>query len=82
MRNSKDGKWYRCNDSHVGVTTGDAAKTEGAYLLFYNRIRGKSKWAGMGNIMVNGTYDNKNIDSEGFTTIVSKKNKRKSLQRK
>ena len=78
VRNSKDGKWYRCNDSHVGVTTGDAAKTGGAYLLFYQRIRGASKWAGMGDSDQNGTYSTQNIDEDGFTTVVPKKQKRKS----
>ena len=78
VRNSKDGKWYRCNDSHVGVTTGDAAKTGGAYLLFYQRTRGTSKWAGMSNTGENGIYNKENIDSDGFTTVLSKKQKRKS----
>ena len=51
VRNSRDGKWYRYNDSHVGSTTGDAAISGGAYLLFYKRITGSLKWAGMEKLM-------------------------------
>lgn len=40
VRNSDDGNWYRYNDSQVGTTSGDAAVTGGAYLLFYKRSRG------------------------------------------
>ena len=47
MRNSDDGNWYRYNDSQVGTTSGDAAVTGGAYLLFYKRSRGSLRWAGM-----------------------------------
>ena len=45
--NSKDGNWYRYNDSHVGSTSGDAAVTGGAYLLFYRRANGTLRWGGM-----------------------------------
>jgi len=47
VRNSRDGKWYRYNDSHVGSTSGEAAVTGGAYLLFYQRVKGSLRWAGM-----------------------------------
>jgi len=47
VRNSRDGNWYRYNDSHVGITSGDASITGGAYLLFYQRSKGKARWAGM-----------------------------------
>ncbi|KAL7546415.1 hypothetical protein ACHAWF_009751 [Thalassiosira exigua] len=47
VRNSEDGNWYRYNDSHVGTTSGDAAVTGGAYLLFYQRAKGSLRWAGM-----------------------------------
>lgn len=45
--NAEDGKWYRYNDSHVGTTSGDAAVTGGAYLLFYRRANGALRWGGM-----------------------------------
>lgn len=51
VRNSRDEKWYRYNDSHVGSTTGDAAISGGAYLLFYKRIGSNLKWAGMEKLM-------------------------------
>lgn len=37
----------RYNDSHVGTTSGEAAVTGGAYLLFYRRANGALRWGGM-----------------------------------
>jgi uncharacterized UBP type Zn finger protein len=51
VRNCKDGKWYRYNDSHVGSSSGEASVTGGAYLLFYKRAKGSSAmgWNGESN---------------------------------
>jgi ubiquitin carboxyl-terminal hydrolase 8 len=80
VRNSVDGQWYRCNDSHVGLTSGEASITGGAYLLFYQRAKGRSKWAGMYKVMKEkgiDPYDGTNpiIDKEGFTQVKKKKNR-------
>jgi ubiquitin carboxyl-terminal hydrolase 8 len=80
VRNSIDGQWYRCNDSHVGLTSGEASITGGAYLLFYQRAKGRSKWAGMYKVMKErgiDPYDGMNpiIDKEGFTQVKKKKNR-------
>ena len=50
--NSEDGNWYRYNDSHVGTTSGDAAVTGGAYLLFYRRVNGSLRWGGLESQMM------------------------------
>lgn len=63
VRNSVNGQWYRCNDSHVGQTYGEAAITGGAYVLFYQRTTGSAKWGGMVR--------------DGFVPVESKKNKKK-----
>ncbi|CAB9517045.1 Ubiquitin carboxyl-terminal hydrolase [Seminavis robusta] len=69
VRNSVDGMWYRCNDSHIGRTSGEAAVTGGAYLLFYQRKTGLSRWAGMESAMQE--------QKEGFTKVKTKKTRRK-----
>ncbi|KAL3781972.1 hypothetical protein ACHAWO_004785 [Cyclotella atomus] len=71
VRNSKDGNWYRYNDSHVGSTSGDAAVTGGAYLLFYQREKGSLRWAGMERQMQMGMPD-----KDGFTEVQSKRKKK------
>ena len=68
VRNSKDGNWYRYNDSHVGSTSGDAAMTGGAYLLFYQRVKGSLRWAGMERQMIGQGLQ----DADGFTEVRSK----------
>ena len=78
VRNSVDGQWYRCNDSQVGVTSGEAAVTGGAYLLFYQRTKGTSKWAGMDKVMKEANvnpYGGLQID--GFEQVKSKTRKKK-----
>lgn len=72
VRNCKDNRWYRYNDAHVGETTADAAVTGGAYLLFYERLKGSARWGGMEKLMKerNGGMD---TDQDGFTTVKSKK---------
>ena len=57
VRNSRDGNWYKFNDSHVGGTNGDSAITGGAYLLFYQRAKGRSRWAGMERFMFDTGID-------------------------
>lgn len=74
VRNSKDGRWYRYNDAHVGETTGDAAITGGAYLLFYQRAKGSARWAGMEKIIEEGEIVR---DAEGFMAVKTKKKKKK-----
>lgn len=79
VRNSKDGRWYRYNDAHVGETTGDAAITGGAYLLFYRRTKGLSRWAGMETEMKTrgvDPYGGLETDLDGFTKISSTKKKK------
>lgn len=76
VRNSIDGQWYRCNDSHIGSTSGEAAINGGAYLLFYQRTKGISKWAGMEKVMNElniDPYGGLETDKEGFTTVKTKK---------
>ena len=80
VRNSKDHNWYRYNDSHVGSTSGDASVTGGAYLLFYQRKKGSSRWAGMEKIMKSNLLDPDGAiekDKEGFTPVKNKKGKSK-----
>ena len=78
-RNSKDGRWYRYNDAHVGETTGDAAVTGGAYLLFYQRIKGKARWGGMEKLMQDRGVDpfgGSETDLDGFKTVKGNKKKK------
>jgi hypothetical protein len=72
VRNSKDGNWYRYNDSHVG-TTCEPVVTGGAYLLFYRQVKGSLRWAGMEKQMMDQHNNECNfnstqteVDSEGF----------------
>mmetsp|Transcript_13758 Transcript_13758/g.33317 ORF Transcript_13758/g.33317 Transcript_13758/m.33317 type:complete len:1098 (+) Transcript_13758:142-3435(+) len=76
VRNCKDSRWYRYNDAHVGETTADAAVTGGAYLLFYERLKGSARWGGMEKLMKERNaepYGGPNTDQDGFTTVKSKK---------
>ena len=41
------GRWFRFNDSDVARIAPDASMTGGAYLLFYQRKLGRSRWGGM-----------------------------------
>ncbi len=75
VRNSEDGNWYRYNDSHVGTTSGDAAVTGGAYLLFYQRVKGSLRWAGMEKQM-NPSNRLAREDSDGFREIIGKRKKK------
>jgi ubiquitin carboxyl-terminal hydrolase 8 len=80
VKNCKDGKWYRFNDSHVGISSGDAAITGGAYLLFYQRAKGKCKWAGMEKIMLEGSIDPHgalHTDVDGFQSVKTKRRGKK-----
>ena len=80
VRNSKDGKWYRYNDSHVGPSTGEASVTGGAYLLFYKRAKGVTRWGGMEKVMKEGDIDPhgaQETDVDGFKEIKTKKKKNK-----
>lgn len=75
VRNSQDGHWYRYNDSHVGSSSGDASVTGGAYLLFYQREKNTSRWAGMEKVIENaGTPE---VDADGFTEVKVKTKKKK-----
>ena len=74
VRNSEDGNWYRYNDSHVGTTSGDAAVTGGAYLLFYERAKGSLRWAGMEKQMSEQGIAAK--DADGFQQVAGKKKKK------
>ena len=79
VRNSKDGRWYRYNDAHVGETTGDAAVTGGAYVLFYKRSKGSSTWAGMKKLLKDrgiDPYGALETDQDGFTKVKTKKKKK------
>ena len=71
-----NGQWYRFNDTHVDVTTAEAAISKGAYLLFYERSHGKSRWAGMGKLIER--LGKPVTDSEGFTMVSTKKKKKKA----
>jgi hypothetical protein len=78
VRNSKDGSWHRYNDAHVGETTGDAAVTGGAYLLFYQRAKGSARWAGMEKVMLEKEIDSNGVletDQDGFSKVKTKKKK-------
>ena len=78
VRNSEDGAWYRYNDSHVGTTSGDAAVTGGAYLLFYQRVKGSLRWAGMERQMANWQCSGAQgrEDEDGFREVTVKKKKK------
>jgi len=81
VRNLLDGQWYRCNDSHVGRTSGEAAITGGAYVLFYQRSSKKiSKWGGLAQIMDSrgiDPYGGLETDQDGFTKVATKANRKK-----
>eukprot|EP00557_Chaetoceros_sp_GSL56_P003453 CAMPEP_0176504690 /NCGR_PEP_ID=MMETSP0200_2-20121128/16076_1 /TAXON_ID=947934 /ORGANISM="Chaetoceros sp., Strain GSL56" /LENGTH=489 /DNA_ID=CAMNT_0017904155 /DNA_START=100 /DNA_END=1569 /DNA_ORIENTATION=+ len=54
VRNSRDCRFYKCNDSQIGDAT-DNLKGSGVYLLFYKREnKGECKWGGMDRIMMLG----------------------------
>ena len=75
VRNCKDNRWYRYNDAHVGETTGDAAVTGGAYLLFYQRAKGTARWAGMEKVMLDKKIDphgGLETDQDGFVMVKKK----------
>lgn len=75
VRNCKDGRWYRYNDAHVGETTGDAAVTGGAYLLFYQRAKGDARWGGMEKTMQDkgiDPYGGLETDQDGFVMVKKK----------
>lgn len=80
IRNSVDGQWYRCNDSHVGLTSGEASVTGGAYMLFYQRAKGTTKWGGLYRVMKELGIDPYGgmdpIDEEGFRKVKLKKKKK------
>ena len=79
VRNSIDSQWYRYNDSHVGRTSGEASITGGAYLLFYQRAKGISKWGGMYKVMKERSinpYGGLETDQEGFKRVKNKKKKK------
>jgi len=69
VRNCKDGRWYRYNDAHVGETTGDAAVTGGAYLLFYQRAKGTARWGGLEKSMLEKKVE---TDQDGFVMVKKK----------
>ena len=80
VRNSKDGRWYRYNDAQVGETTGDAAVTGGAYVLFYKRSRGTARWAGLDDLMKKrgvDPYGGLETDQDGFKAVKTKKKRGK-----
>ena len=79
VRNSDDGNWYRYNDSQVGTTSGDAAVTGGAYLLFYKRSRGSLRWAGMEREMMaaRGAGCDAGLDADGFREVTGRRKKKR-----
>eukprot|EP00977_Amphora_coffeiformis_P001681 scaffold316_cov158-Amphora_coffeaeformis.AAC.5 len=79
VRNSIDGQWYRFNDSNVGRTSGEAAMTGGAYMLFYQRAKGYAKWGGMEYAMKErgvNPYGGMEVDQDGFKKVKAKKKKK------
>jgi len=81
VRNSRDGKWYKYNDSHVGFTSGDASITGGAYLLFYQRAKGRARWAGMEKfIHEKGVNPHVSLEEDQAFTEVKSKKKKKSTK--
>lgn len=81
VRNCKDGKWYRYNDSHVGSSSGEASVTGGAYLLFYKRAKGVARWGGMEKVINEAEIDPHGAletDVDGFKEVkIKKKTKKK-----
>jgi hypothetical protein len=67
----------------VGRTSGDASITGGAYVLFYQRQKGKHRWAGMEKELLrkNRTSSSNGIpsgiDADGFQQVKSKKSRRR-----
>ncbi len=81
VQNSKDRRFYRCNDSQIGDATTNF-DGRGAYLLFYKRMKGASKWGGMEKLMEFGVKAPKvETDDDGFTMVVTKKKKKKIIMR-
>lgn len=79
VRNTIDGQWYRFNDSNVGRTSGEAAMTGGAYMLFYQRAKGYTRWAGMERAMRERSinpYGGLEVDQDGFKKVKAKKKKK------
>jgi len=74
VRNMKSDVWYHFNDNRVRVTNAEASISKGAYILFYERSNGTSRWAGMEKLM--DSVNKPLIDSDGFV-MVSKKKKKK-----
>jgi len=79
VHNSRDGKWYHYNDSHVSVTSGDMVVTGGAYLLFYKREKGVLKWAGLegalNNTVITATSQ-KTLNVDEFTEVITRRKKK------
>jgi len=81
VQNSKDQRFYKCNDSQIGDATANF-DGGGAYLLFYRRIKGASRWGGMERAMEFGyNAPKEETDEEGFTMVVTKKKKKKVVMR-
>ena len=62
------------------MTSGDASITGGAYVLFYQRNKGESKWAGMEALLNkrgSDPYGALRTDVDGFQQVKSKKNRKK-----
>jgi len=72
VRNAKDHRFYKCNDSQIGDAT-DNFKGSEAYLLFYKRKKGLSRWAGLERIIQHGYHGapNEQVDDDGFTMVIS-----------
>lgn len=72
VRNAKDHRFYKCNDSQIGGAT-DNFKGSEAYVLFYKRKKGLSRWAGLERIIQHGYHaSNDQVDDDGFTMVVGK----------
>ena len=85
VRNSIDNQWYRCNDGHVGRTSGEASITGGAYLLFYKRAKGNCRWGGLYRVMKDrgiDPYDGMNPivapDEDNFVPVVKNSGKKRN----
>lgn len=86
-RNSHDNLWYKFNDAHIKeaseatVALGDSGMSGcGAYLLFYQRAEGLSRWGGMERVLVSRGADPHGAletDLDGFHQVKSKKKKGK-----
>ena len=85
VRNKENHRqWYKFNDSHVGYTTPDATVTGGAYLLFYQRKKGRSRWGGMEKTMNNlgvNPHGANETDVDGFTQVKPKNRKSKMVRK-